>query len=57
VYLVDVLIGTRSIVILPDRDIDLGTLGPDESIHLEVTHTAAGRVIEACKIKHMSPAA
>ena len=56
-YLVDVLIGIRSIVILPDRDIDLGTLGPDESIHLELTNTAAGRVIAASKIKQMPPAA
>ena len=41
IYLVDVLIGARSIVILPDRDVELGTLGPDEAIHLECRHGAS----------------
>ncbi len=49
VYLVDVLIGVRSIVILPDREVELGALGPDERIHVECRDTAGGRVIEVCK--------
>jgi hypothetical protein len=57
VYLVDVLIGLRSIVILPDREIELGVLGSDDRIHLEYKNTAAGRVIEVFKVKHMSSAA
>jgi hypothetical protein len=55
-YLVDVLVGVRSIVILPDRDVELGTLGPDEAIHVEYRSTPAGRVIEACKIRQMAAA-
>ena len=46
VYLVDVLIGVRSIVILPDREVELGALGPDEGIQSECRDTAGGRVIE-----------
>jgi hypothetical protein len=57
IYLVDVQIGLRSVVILPDRDVELGVLGPDEAIHLECRNTAMGRVIEASKVKQMSPAA
>jgi hypothetical protein len=56
-YLVDVLIGVRSIVILPDRDVEIGVLGPDEAIHLEWRDTAAGRVIDAFKVRQISPAA
>jgi Fe-S-cluster containining protein len=32
IYIVDVLIGARSIVILPDREVDLGIIGADEMI-------------------------
>ena len=57
IYLVDVLIGVRSVVILPDRDVELGVLGPDEAIHLECKDTAVGRMIEVFKVKQISPAA
>jgi hypothetical protein len=32
--IISVRIGTRAIVILPDREIDIGTVGPNESIEL-----------------------
>ena len=50
-YLVDVLIGQRSIVILPDRDVEVGVLEPDEGLHLEYKNVAMGRAIEVSKIK------
>lgn len=33
--IVSVRIGTRGIVILPDREIDIGVVGPDDAIRLE----------------------
>ena len=55
--LVDVMIGPRCIVILPDRDVDIGILGADEMIRLEYTGTP-GRTIEVRKIKAtLAPAA
>lgn len=32
---ITIRIGTKVIVVLPDREIDLGHVGPDESVHLE----------------------
>jgi hypothetical protein len=29
-----VRIGTRGIVILPDREVDIGAVGPNETIHV-----------------------
>lgn len=57
IYLVDVLIGRRSIVVLPDRDVDLGVLEDDEALHLEYKTLATGRTIEVCKIKRNAAAA
>ena len=51
-HLVDVMIGRRCIVILPDRDVDLGILGADEMIRLEPS--ATGEVIEVRKIRRQS---
>ncbi len=34
--IVAVRIGLRSLIVLPDREIDVGEVGPDESIRLEV---------------------
>ena len=48
-HLVDVLIGSRSIVILPDRDVEIGVLGPDEMIQLQCH--GPDRVIEVQKVK------
>lgn len=57
IYLVDVLIGQRSIVILPDRDVDIGVIDHDEVLRLESKNTAAGQVIEVSKVKRMATAA
>ena len=32
--IVSVRIGTRGIVILPDREVDIGTVGPNETIQV-----------------------
>jgi len=56
-YLVDVLIGQRSIVILPDRDVELGVLAHDEVLQLACKTVATGQVIEVSKIKRMAAAA
>ena len=56
-HLVDVMIGPRCIVILPDREVELGNLGSDEMIHLACRNTAAGVVIDASKIKRTPAAA
>jgi hypothetical protein len=56
-HLVDVMIGPRCIVILPERDVEIGELGPDEMIHLACKPTAAGLIIEASKIRRTSTAA
>lgn len=45
--LVDAMIGNRFIVILPDRDVDIGVLAPDEMIELR----GVGTVIEPRKVK------
>ena len=57
VYLVDVLIGQRSIVILPDRDVDVGVLGNDEALQLRYSTLTTGRTIEVCKVKRNAAAA
>jgi hypothetical protein len=46
-HIVDAMIGQRCIVILPDRDVDLGILAADELIELD----GAGATIEARKVK------
>ena len=48
-HMVDVLIGSRSIVMLPDRDVELGVLGPDEAIHLQ--SLGRDQMIEVTKVK------
>ena len=57
IYLVDVLIGQRSIVILPDRDVDVGTLAHDETLRLACKTVATGHSIEVSKVRRMSAAA
>ena len=52
-HLVDVMVGARCTVILPDRDVDIGELAADEAIRLECK--AGG--IEVCKVKRISAAA
>lgn len=56
-HLLDVMIGPRCIVILPDRDVEIGDLGAGEMIHLACKSTAAGPIIEASKIQRAPAAA
>ncbi len=51
-HLVNVMIGPRCTVILPDRDVDLGILGADEMIRLEPS--GIGEIIEVKKIRRQS---
>ena len=55
-HLVDVMIGVRCIVILPDREVEIGDLGPDEMIHLACRDTPSGVVFDATKIKRIGAA-
>jgi hypothetical protein len=57
IYLVDILIGTRAIVILPDREVDLGTLGADEMIQLGHAMNGPERVVAVHKVKRAAAAA
>jgi hypothetical protein len=52
-----VMIGLRAIVILPDRDVDLGLIGDDEMIVTEETRTARGIQLNAVKLKRKDPRA
>jgi hypothetical protein len=51
IHLVDVSIGTRWIAILPHRDVDIGTLDPDEMIQVDTSMTATGEVLDVRKVK------
>ena len=51
--IVTVRIGTRGIVILPDREIDIGTVGPNDAIVLE---GGPGGRIEVRKVQRGAPA-
>jgi hypothetical protein len=57
IYLVDVLIGRRSIVILPDRDVDVGVLEDGEALQLTYKTLATGQAIEVFKVKRNAAAA
>ena len=48
-HLVDVMVGSHCIVILPDRDVDIGILAPDEMIQLQ--SAGAGMAVEVQKVK------
>jgi hypothetical protein len=51
-HVVDVMIGVRSTVILPDREVELGIVAPDELVILnKMTSPVGGEVIEVEKIK------
>jgi len=49
--LIDVMIGQRCIVILPDRDVELGSLGADDVIQLACKPVETGHMIEVHKVK------
>lgn len=51
------MIGLRAIVILPDRDVDLGPIGDDEMVVTEETRTARGIQLNAVKLKRRDPRA
>jgi hypothetical protein len=50
-YLVDVMIGQRCIVILPDREVDVGVLGPDEAVRLHGRMANSQLILEVDKVK------
>jgi hypothetical protein len=50
-HIVNAMIGSRCIVILPDREVDIGVLDSDEMIEL----SAAGAGFEARKVKRPAP--
>jgi hypothetical protein len=52
-----VMIGLRAIVILPDKDVDLGPIGDDEMVVTEETRTARGIQLNAVKLKRKDPRA
>lgn len=55
-HLVNVMIGSHCIVILPDRDVDIGILAPDEMIKLEDKNVGTGTAIEVYKVKRQPSA-
>jgi hypothetical protein len=50
-HVVDVMIGEHSTVILPDREVEVGLVAPDELVRLNKRMTPMGEVIEVEKIK------
>jgi hypothetical protein len=50
-HVVVVMIGEHATVILPDRDVDIGIVAPDELVRLDKRLTATGEVIEVHKVK------
>lgn len=52
-----VRLGERYWVILPDEDVDLGTVGPDEAIITEIKQTPNGKVLKAMKLPRTDPRA
>jgi hypothetical protein len=50
-----VCIGNRAIVILPDRDVDLGPVADDERIVTVERRTPIGVTLDAMKLKHDDP--
>lgn len=52
-----VKIGVRAIVILPDRDVDVGPVGDDELIATQESRSASGVVLNVIKLKRSDPRA
>lgn len=52
-HVVDVMIGEHSIVILPDREVDLGIVAADEFVRLDKRVGAQGEFIEVHKLKRV----
>ena len=53
--LIDAMIGQRCIVILPDRDVEFGSLGADDVIQLACKPVETGHMIEVHKVKRAPP--
>lgn len=49
--LVDVMIGQRCVVVLPDRDVEMGMLNADEMIQLQRIPAATGETIEVIRMR------
>jgi hypothetical protein len=56
-HMIDVMIGEHAIIILPDRDVEIGVVAPDEVVILGKRLTPAGEVVEAHKVKRPPTAA
>lgn len=52
-----VKIGSRAIVVLPDKDVDLGPVGDDETIATQERRSARGITLDAIKLKRSDPRA
>lgn len=52
-----VKIGSRAIVVLPDKDVDLGPVGDDETIATRERRSARGITLDAIKLKRSDPRA
>lgn len=50
-------IGVRAIVVLPDRDVDLGPVADDELIATQESLSASGVVLNPIKLKRSDPRA
>jgi hypothetical protein len=55
--LVVVRIGELAVVVLPDKDVELGVLGDDEVIMVEQTKGPSGNSIHVTKVKQDGPQA
>jgi hypothetical protein len=55
-HLVDVMIGSRWIAILPDREVEIGVLAADEAIEVTSRPSPAGEVVEVRKVKRQPTA-
>jgi hypothetical protein len=50
-HIVDVVIGMRSIVVLPDRDVDIGVIGGEETVRLDRFGSGPTERIEVYKVQ------
>jgi hypothetical protein len=50
-HAVDVMIGEHSTLILPDREVELGIVAPDELVRLNKRMTPTGEVIDVERVK------
>jgi len=50
-HMVDAMVGDTTTVILPDGEVDLGVVGPDEQVRIQRTFTATGVKVRVEKVK------